>query len=154
MYSLNITHLPFNKLIGLELAGPENNFMVGLPEAPQYLNHLGTVHASALLAVAEAGSGEFLLRNFGHIESLVPVVRKFEARFRKPAKGPVNSRCVLDEGVIGSWIADLDAHGRFSAAIPVEVIDSTGSVVLSATVEWFVAKSGEKPDKSNSVVKP
>jgi hypothetical protein len=56
---LNITLLPFNKLIGLEPAGPD--CMVGLPEGPQYLNHLGTVHASALLAVAEAGSGEFLV---------------------------------------------------------------------------------------------
>ena len=137
---MNITQLPFNKLIGLELAGPDNNFMVGLPEGPHYLNHLGTVHASALLAVAEAGSGEFLLRNFGHLDNLIPVVRKIEARFRKPAHGTVTARCILDNGALDSWIADLDSRGRVAAAIPVDVIDATGNVVLSATVEWLVAK--------------
>lgn len=140
--ALNITHLPFNRLIGLELAGPEGNLMVGLPDAPRYLNHLGTVHASALLSVAEAGSGEYLLRSFGHINNLVPAVRKLEAKFRKPASGSVTSRCDLDRKVVDSWIADLESRGRVSAAIPVDVIDSTGVVVLSATVEWFVTKVG------------
>ena len=136
---LNITHLPFNKLIGLELAGPENSFMVGLPDAPHYLNHLGTVHASALLSVAEAGSGEFLLRSFGQIAKITPVVRKMEAKFRKPARGAVTSRCSLDRDVLNSWIVDLESRGRVSVAIPVDVIDSTGSVVMSAMVEWFVS---------------
>jgi hypothetical protein len=141
--ALNITQLPFNELIGLELAGPEADLMVGLPAAPQYLNHLGTVHASALLAVVEAGSGEFLLRNFGHIENLVPVVRKLEARFRKPASGSVTSRCSLDKAVLDGWMSELQSRGRVSATLPVDVVDTTGSVVLSAVVEWLITQPGK-----------
>ena len=42
----------------------------------------GGVHASALLALAEASSGEFLLRHFGSSEGIVPVVRRLESKFR------------------------------------------------------------------------
>ena len=52
---------------------------------------LGSVHASALLARAEASSGEFLLRHFGSSEGIVPVVRRLESKFRKPAQGSVTS---------------------------------------------------------------
>ena len=138
-----IPNLPFNKLIGLEMSGPENNLMVSLSEGAQYLNHLGTVHASALLAVAEAGSGEFLYRNFGHIENVVPVLRRIEAKFRRPANGCVASRCSLSEGLLEKWNLELASRKRLLAAIPIEVIDSTGEVVLTATAEWFITKEGK-----------
>jgi len=41
-------------------------------------NHLGTVHASAQLALAEASRGEFLLRAMGDMQGIVPVVRRLE----------------------------------------------------------------------------
>lgn len=152
---MDISELPFNKLIGLEIAGPENSLMVAMPAGDRYLNHLGTVHASALLAVAEAGSGEFLYRNFGHISHAVPVLRKLEARFRRPASGRVASRCVVSQEVVAEWGVELASRKRLLAAIPVEVIDSAGSVVLTATAEWFIAveshqaqqEQGQRPDK-------
>ncbi|WP_437556224.1 PaaI family thioesterase [Acidithiobacillus sulfuriphilus] len=136
---MDISQLPFNQLIGLELVGPENGFLVSLPESPKYANHLGTVHGSALLAVAEAGSGEFLLRNFGHIKGFIPVVRKIEAKFRKPAAGRVSSRCSLAEDVVVGWATELASRGRLSASIPIEVVDSKGILVVSAVVEWFIS---------------
>lgn len=54
---MDVTALPFNQLVGLEPASPESGFLVALPADPEHGNHLGTVHASALLTVAEAGSG-------------------------------------------------------------------------------------------------
>src|SRR5713226_10524444 len=64
-----------------------SGFLVSLPDGPQYTNHLGTVHASALLAAAEAGSGAFLVRQFGEASGYLPVVRRLEAKFRKPPGG-------------------------------------------------------------------
>src|SRR5262245_23280331 len=60
-HTVDVTRLPFNALIGLEPASPESGCLVYLPADPKYANHLGTVHASALLAVAEAGSGAALI---------------------------------------------------------------------------------------------
>lgn len=137
---MDITKLPFNQLIGLELADPESGFLVTLPDKPQYTNHLGTVHGSALLAVAEAGSGEFLVRQLGDIKEVVPVVRKLEAKFRTPATGRVSSRCLVTQSIVTRWADELVSRGRVSASIPVEVVDSNGIVVMSAIVEWFISK--------------
>ena len=137
---MDISKLPFNQLIGLELADPESGFLVSLPDKSQYANHLGTIHGSALLAVAEAGSGEFLVRQLGDIKGVIPVVRKVEAKFRKPATGRVYSRCLVTQGVVASWVDELVFRGRLSASIPVELVDAKGIVVMSAIVEWFISK--------------
>ena len=86
----SVTELPFNKFIGIEPAD-DSAQILRLPSGGQYLNHLGTVHASALLALAEASSGEFLLHHFGSGSGVIPVVRWIEAKFRKPANGAVAS---------------------------------------------------------------
>jgi hypothetical protein len=61
---VSVTELPFNSLLGIQIA-TDSAHLLELPAGGQYLNHLGTVHASAQLALAEASSGEFLLRHFG-----------------------------------------------------------------------------------------
>jgi acyl-coenzyme A thioesterase PaaI-like protein len=137
---MDVTQLPFNRLIGLESAAPDSGFLVSLPDGPQYTNHLGTVHASALLAVAEAASGMFLLRHLGSGEGFIPVVRRLEAKFRKPASGRVSARASVASDEVGRWSAELVARGRVSASVPIEVVDAAGVVVLSAVVEWFIAR--------------
>jgi acyl-coenzyme A thioesterase PaaI-like protein len=149
---MDVTQLPFNRLIGLESTAVGAEFLVSLPEGPQYTNHLGTVHASALLAVAEAGSGAFLLRRLGDAAGFVPVVRRLEAKFRSPASGRVSARAVADDKEVARWASELAGRGRVMAAVPVEVVDAAGSVVVSATVEWYIARGnpeaelGARPD--------
>jgi acyl-coenzyme A thioesterase PaaI-like protein len=137
---MDVTQLPFNRLIGLEPAAADSGFLVGLPDGPQNTNHLGTVHAGALLAVAEAGSGAFLVRHLGGGAGYVPVVRRLESKFRKPASGRVWARAIAPLEEVARWSAELEARGRVSAAVPVEVVDAAGVVVLSAVVEWFIAR--------------
>jgi acyl-coenzyme A thioesterase PaaI-like protein len=137
---LDVTQLPFNRLLGLEACPPDSGFLVSLPAGAQFGNHLGTVHAGALLAVAEAGSGAFLVRQFGSAAGFVPVVRRLEAKFRKPVSGRVSARCGVAPDEVARWSAELSARGRVSAPVPVEVVDAAGVVVLTATVEWFIAR--------------
>jgi acyl-coenzyme A thioesterase PaaI-like protein len=136
---MDVTQLPFNRLIGLEAAA-DGGLLVTLPDGPQYSNHLGTVHASALLAVAEAGSGAFLVQHLGSGDGFVPLVRRLEARFRKPASGPVSARSAVPPGEVVRWSQELTDRGRVSASVPIEVVDGAGVVVLSAVVEWFIAR--------------
>jgi len=137
---MDVTQLPFNRLIGLESAPQDSVFLVTLPEGPQFGNHLGTVHASALLAVAEAGSGAFLVKHLGTASGFVPVVRRLEAKFRKPARGRVSARCSSPPELAATWAAELAARGRLLAPVPIEVVDGDGVVVLTAVVEWFIAR--------------
>ena len=137
---MDVSQLPFNRLIGLERADPSENLLISLPEDQKYLNHVGTVHAGALLAVAEAGSGELLVRTLGHLSGFVPIVRSVEAKFRRPASGRVSARSIATQETADAWASQLTSRGRCSASVPIEVVDSRGVVVLSAAVEWFISK--------------
>jgi acyl-coenzyme A thioesterase PaaI-like protein len=108
---MDVTQLPFNRLVGLEPAPAGSGFLVSLPDGPQYTNHLGTVHASALLAVAEAGSGVFLLDRLGDSAGVVAVVRRLEAKFRRPASGRVSARVVVAPEEVARWTSELVARG-------------------------------------------
>jgi Domain of unknown function (DUF4442) len=136
---MDITKLPFNEFIGLERSSDES-FVFRLPADVRYTNHLGTVHASALMAIAEATSGELLLRALGGTGmDIIPVVRRFESKFRKAATGSIQSKGGIPADGIGDFISTLRSKGRATIAIAVEVCDESAGSVLSASVEWFVA---------------
>lgn len=141
---MDIANLPFSQLIGLQISHAPGDTLASLPADPQYGNHLGTVHAAALLAVAESGSGEYLLRHLGQGSStgFIPVVRKLDAKFRKPAHGAIAARCPVEQDILTSWTEELGRRGRLVAIVPVEVHDEHGTLALSARIEWFITKAG------------
>lgn len=135
----SVTEHPFNRFLGLESA-TDPTHLLRLPAGPQYLNHLGTVHASAQLALAEASSGEFLIRAFGPDSGFIPVVRRLESKFRKPANGSITSTVSAPPETLEQLRADLAAKGRAIVSIAVELHDESGAHTLSATIEWFITK--------------
>jgi len=135
----NVTELPFNSFLGIQVA-TEPSKLLRLPSGDQYLNHLGTVHASAQLALGEASSGEFLLRHSGSTQGIVPVVRRLEAKFRKPADGAVTSSATAAPTAIEQLHTELASKGRALIPITVELHDQSGAHTLSATVEWFIQR--------------
>jgi acyl-coenzyme A thioesterase PaaI-like protein len=135
----SVTELPFNSFLGIETAS-EPTQLLRLPAGAQYLNHLGTVHASAQLALAEASSGEFLLRALGSTSGVVPVVRRLDSKFRKPANGAVTSTVSTPPEALQQLSADLAAKGRGIISVAVELHDESGAHTLSATVEWFITR--------------
>src|SRR5438067_1428708 len=80
--------------------------------------------------------------NLGPAAGFIPVVRRLEAKFRKPATGRVAARCPVAAEDVARWSADPADRGRVLAPVAVEVVDAAGTVVLSATVEWFIARGG------------
>jgi acyl-coenzyme A thioesterase PaaI-like protein len=140
----SVTELPFNRFLGLETATAAPK-LLQLPAGAQYLNHLGTVHASAQLALAEASSGEFLLRHLGPATDVVPVVRRLEAKFRKPANGAITSTVSTLPEALAPVRTELGSRGRALASIAVDVHDESGAHTLSATVEWFVTRISNTP---------
>jgi hypothetical protein len=135
----SVTDLPFNRFLGIQ-QGSEPGEVLRLPGGGQYLNHLGTVHASAQLALAEASSGEFLLRAVGSMDGIVPVVRRLESKFRKPANGALTSSVSTPPDAIEQVLAELAAKGRAMISVAVELHDKSGAHTLSATVEWFITR--------------
>lgn len=138
---MEVTDLPFNQFIGLERS-ESDSASLALPAHERYTNHLGTVHASALLALAEAASGDFLIRRLGGNDGeFVPVVRRLEAKFNRPATGEIHSRVDVTDERFDEMLTRLSEKGKAVLAIPVQVLDEAGVKVLTAEIQWFITKT-------------
>jgi acyl-coenzyme A thioesterase PaaI-like protein len=140
---INITELPFNSLLGIRPATDAEHLLL-LPSGSQYLNHLGTVHAGAQVALAEASSGELLAKHFGSSDGLVPVLRRVEAKFRNPANGTIMSTASTTPESLARLDAELASKGRSVIGITVEIYDESGARTLSATFDWFIQKKSDQ----------
>src|SRR5258706_10924349 len=108
---MHVTDLAINKTLGMQLAPAGNGHILELPESPLLLNHVGTVHASVQFALAEAGSGVFLLRHLGGGE-VFAVLRTSDVKFRKPARGPLRATARLASGTAEALSAELGERRR------------------------------------------
>ncbi len=144
---ISITEIPFSKLLDIQTTQDPSQ-LLRLPSGAQYLNHLGTVHAGAQLAFAEASSGEFLLRQLGSAaDNVVGIVRHFAAKFRKPAHGALVSTASTAAGALDQIKADLTLKGRAFVSINVELHDESGAHTLSAVVDWFMRPAADGKDQ-------
>lgn len=135
---MQITELPFNRLINLELSD-KDDYLLKLSANHAYTNHLNTVHAAALFALAEASSGQFLLINFpGYGNNLVPVVRKVTVKYKKPATGAIYSKAKLVDINLADIGTQLDTKKRVSFTLQVELFDTNNTIVFDGQFEWFV----------------
>jgi acyl-coenzyme A thioesterase PaaI-like protein len=133
---MNICELPFHAHLGLRPASA-GQAPLELPDAPRNANHLGTIHASAQMALADAASGEFLLRQIEDSGNVLPVVRRFEAKFRKPAHGLLTATARFEDEQAG-WQETLRLKTRVVVSVAVEVHAADGTHTLSASVDWFL----------------
>lgn len=137
---MEITELPFNSFIGIKRSS-RDGFVLALTGDKKYSNHIGTVHASALVALAEATSGECLVELSKRFDfDVVPLVRRLETKFRKPAIGSIHSKYKIEDGKKEEFLNQLQNKGRSVLPIQVEVHDENGTLALTATVDWFVSK--------------
>ncbi|MEZ6125096.1 MAG: DUF4442 domain-containing protein [Planctomycetaceae bacterium] len=136
----SVTTLPFNRHVGIQLC-LSGDGLLELPSGEQFLNHIGTVHAGAQLTLAEACSGEFLLRSVSGISDIVPVVRRVEAKFRKAASGRLTAKVTAVEPAVADALEQLARRGRCVIRVSVDVVDELNQQTLSATIEWFAARS-------------
>ena len=137
---MDVTKLPFNNFIEMENGNEAEGYLTSLPSGEKYTNHLGTVHASALFAVAEACSGAFLLKNIGTADGFIPVVRHADLKYKKPARGRISAKANMAANEIERIKNELSAKGRTLATVAVDVIDEAGTLALTAAFEWFIAK--------------
>ncbi len=139
---MKITEIPFNKFIEIK-SNEEDDDDAGLylEFKDDLKNHLGTFHASAQFALAEACSGLSLLKNFPHLENcVVPVLRKSEVKFKKPASSDITAIAEITPEQKDQFERQLDKKGRASLAVIVDVTTQDGTVTMTGTYEWFVQK--------------
>lgn len=136
---MEVLEIPFNKFIGLKKAEAKDNYLLKLESDERYLNHLGTIHASALFALAEASSGEYLLNQFeGYALNVIPVVRKVEVKFSKPANGTVYSKASIIEPGIGEILEELKTKHRVIIKVKVDIYNDDSERIFTSIFDWFL----------------
>ena len=137
---MNVLDLPFNQILLIKKSDLPDTILM-LEDRVKYQNHLGTVHASAQYALAEATSGEILERNFGDWNgAYFPVVRRVEVKYRNPAKGRLFSTGFIDADRAVKGRKELDEKGRTLVDVLVKVVDEENDVTFESTFTWFIAK--------------
>ncbi|HUF53607.1 MAG TPA: YiiD C-terminal domain-containing protein [Dehalococcoidia bacterium] len=135
--------VPFNRHLGLEIIdiGP-GTASVRLPQEPQLTNHVGTQHAAALFAAAEAASGGAMAGAFADLMmNVTPLARDAQIRYLKPARGPItaSARVAEDHGAVR---ARLEADGKTDFSVDIQLTDENGVKVAEMTVSWHIRMNG------------
>jgi hypothetical protein len=138
---MDITEVPFNHFLGIRKSQGDGRQLLELDNLPVYRNHLGTVHAGAQLALAEAASAEFLLRTFdGAPAGALAVVRRVQAKFRNLVNGKVFARVDCPPAELARFSKALDARGKALVSVNVDILDGEGVVGMTSVIEWFVQR--------------
>jgi acyl-CoA thioesterase FadM len=103
---VDVTELPFNKLVGLKL----NDGRVVIDPHGHHANHVGTVHATAIYGAVEAASGQCLVQEFFDLAaSGVVVLRTSTVKLRRPAS--------LDAPLVATGVVEKDDAEKFRLQI-------------------------------------
>ena len=133
--------IPLNKHLQFKNAGDTNDCVFSMNPDERHLNHLGTIHASALYAMAEATSGEFLLNEFeGIIDEVIPVVRKAEIKYCIPANGEIKSKANFLNSNKSDVLKELNNRKRTIAKVRVCLFNEKDEKVLHSVFDWFILK--------------
>lgn len=131
--------IPFNTHVGLEFVEvADGRGVVRLPDAEHLRNHVGSQHAGALFAAAEAASGGAFVGAFAErMGEITPLARSAEIEYRKLARGPITATATLSEDR-AALIERLDSEGRIEFPVEVAMADEDGTEVATMTVHWHV----------------
>jgi uncharacterized protein (TIGR00369 family) len=131
--------VPFARHLDVEITSmSDGEAVVVLPERAELTNHVGSQHAGALFTVAETASGAAFVGAFAErMGDVTPLARGAEISYDRIANGPITATAEL--GIDRSEALErLDADGKVEFPCEVELTDSSGAVVATATMRWHV----------------
>ena len=136
---MDIMEIPFHRFLGIQKSD-NDIYILKIEEKKEYLNHLGTIHASVLFALAESTSGAFLLREFKDYDlDVIPVVRKAEIKYSKPGNGQVFSKAEFVDTDVLRIHEEIQLNRRVLLKIKVDIINSEIERIMTGVFEWFLA---------------
>jgi acyl-coenzyme A thioesterase PaaI-like protein len=100
---------------------------VEIPDRRSNRNHLHSVHAIALINVAEQASGLAML--VGLPDGLRAIVTQISMQYLKKARGTIRA---MSEVVVPTVTTDTEID------VTAECLDREGTVVVRATIRWRV----------------
>lgn len=138
------TDLILNRTLGIIDAPVGAEHLLELPLSPLVQNHLGTIHAAAQFALAEAAAAERLRRDYSnHAKEGLVVVRGVSVKYRGPATGQLLAYAHVDAGTAQHLLKDLATRSRTIATVLVELKDRSGALTFAGSFAWFIGQPEE-----------
>src|SRR3954451_1382527 len=131
--------VPFAGHLELEITEvSDGEAAVVLPERPELKNHVGSQHAGALFTAAETASGAAFVGAFAErMADVTPLAKSAEIAYENIANGPITARARL--AMPAAEALDLlDTTGKVEFPCEIELSDSDGTRLATATVRWHV----------------
>jgi acyl-coenzyme A thioesterase PaaI-like protein len=97
-----------------------------IPVGPN-VNHFGVTYAGSLFSVAEMLGG--VIGEFFDVPGAVPLVKRLEIDFTRPAMTAATARTTLPEEDRVRVLAETTANGKSDFELHTEVTDEAGTVV-------------------------
>ncbi len=136
---MTLEELPFSRLIGIEYSDSDQRLR--LPFSDQVKNHLGIFHAGAQFALMETASGLFLQQRFPEWEEkVIPVLRKAEVKYMKPASSDLTAEAYAEEKSLTAFEEQMDKAGRCLVSVSVDSKNETGDIVSRAVFQWLITR--------------
>ncbi len=104
-------------------------------------NHMGTMYAGALFAIAELPGG--LLPLAALPEGIVPIMKHMTIDFVRPARGPVHVAAELDPAQMATLTDQVHNEGRAEFVLELAVTDDSGTVVAQTRGTYQLRAAGD-----------
>ena len=119
--------IPILDAMGLDVIELTPNSAAARIPAEPNANHFGAMYAGCLFTVAEVLGG--LMAGFMDVPGGLPLVKRLEIDFTRPAMTAVTARTTLSEDECARIQAEAVANGKSNYELLCEVTDEAGTVV-------------------------
>jgi thioesterase domain-containing protein len=135
---MDIAQIPFHQKLGLKPSS-KTDYLLHLPFDNSNTNHLSTLHASAIFALAEVSTGEYLQIVFKDIvDQVLPVMRAAKVKYRKPVESDLYSKAKLVNIEPNAFLEELQTKKKASITVECKLYNDADEMVFSGEYEWFV----------------
>ncbi len=134
--------VPFAHRADLDIVHTEpGHVVVRIPNDPKNQNHVGTVHAAALVLVGETAGGLAILQE-PRLRGYLLLAKGLAIRYRKPGTGACSASARITEEQVLAAIAGVETIGKVDVPLVVEIRGEAGEVVAEMTVDYHLRKRG------------
>jgi thioesterase domain-containing protein len=127
--------IPIMEAMGLEvLEASDGRAAATIPLEPNR-NHFGVIYAGSLFTVAEMLGGAIGFSVLA-MDGYVPLVKKLEISFLRPATTTVTASTSLSDEEIARVRGEAEANGKSDFELVCDVTDENG-VVVASTVGYY-----------------
>jgi len=136
---MRAVEIPFVSHVGIE---EQTSDRLQLSLTQQVHNHVGTMHAAALFALAETQSGVFLQQLFPEygVDEVMPLLRGSTVKYRSPATTTISATASVELEAQEKFLSQFERRGRAGITVNVKLSDSEGTVVMTGEFAWFVQR--------------